>query len=123
MEKVQTVSVNNKIHRRRRISSKVYKKTGIQTSPTKRQFTIYHRVNEELYKPEEERQPRKFITQVVAEDMQDAYKLAQVHSKEITGRATTIGDLIQDNYGYYLIQDSETEPFKLLCLNDDEGGE
>jgi hypothetical protein len=121
MEVIQETKVSPNTRVKKRTSNKIYKKTGIIHHPVKRQYTIYHRVNMEDYKPEEGRQPRRFITQVEAENMSDAYKLAQVHSKDIVGRATTYGDVIQDHYGFYIIK--EDDSFELLCLNDYEGGE
>lgn len=87
----------------------------------KKMYHIYHAINKKYMFTETEKQPRKYVGYVIATDLTEAYRLAQFDSDQRQGvRATSVGDLIQDNYGFYMVATNE---FKLICLVDEEGRE
>ncbi len=87
-------------------------------------FHIFHTVDKKTSFEEVEHQPRKYIGSVLAKDIDHAYKMAQndfnPEYEKFKVRSTSVGDLIQDDYGYYMVCN---QGFKLICLVDDEGGE
>jgi hypothetical protein len=87
-------------------------------------YHIYHAINKKYMFTEHEKQPRKYIGFVLAKDMNEAYNLSQndfnPEYRQYKARSTSVGDLIQDNYGFYMVAN---EGFKLLCLLDEEGRE
>jgi hypothetical protein len=93
------------------------------SQPTKQMFHIFHAYNPLFQFTEKEKQPRKYVGYVLADNLNDAVNQAQnsnVHYSTYNQRDTTVGDLIQDHYGFYMIC---SVGLKLVCLVDDEGGE
>jgi len=87
-------------------------------------FHIYHAVNKKYMFQEVDKQPRKYIGHVMANNMDEAFKLSQNEFNpdyaSYKARSTSVGDLIQDSYGFYMVLNNG---FKLICLVDDEGAE
>jgi hypothetical protein len=85
-------------------------------------FHIYHSVNPITRFTEAENQLREYVGFVMATDMEHAYKMAQndfnSDYQKYKVRSTSVGDLIQDNYGFYMVCD---KGFKLICLVDETG--
>lgn len=86
-------------------------------------YHIHHCINKLYMFTEKENQPRKYIGYVYAENLEDAYRKAQNEdwqASEYKGykvRSTSIGDLIQDDYGFYMVLG---QGFKLICLIEDK---
>lgn len=80
-------------------------------------FHIYHCIDEEDMFTDKEKQPRKYVGSVMAEDLDDAFKMAQndfnPEYRKYNVRSTSIGDLIQDDYGFYMVSGTG---MKLICL-------
>lgn len=87
-------------------------------------YHIYHAINKKYMFSEHEKQPRKYIGFVLAKDMNEAFTLSQndfnPDYRKFRARSTSVGDIIQDNYGFYMVCNTG---FKLLCLVDEEGHE
>jgi hypothetical protein len=88
--------------------------------PVNEPLKVYHiflAVNSSALFTEEQFQIRKYVATVVARDLEEAFKLAQndfnpeYASKK--QRSCSVGDLIQDNEGFYMVCSSG---FKLICL-------
>ena len=88
------------------------------------QYHIYHSMNKKYMFTEHEHQPRKYAGYVMAGDMEEAVELSQNSAKEWNPvnpqRSTSTGDIVQDDYGFYMVC---TKGFRLLCLVEDERGE
>lgn len=82
-------------------------------------FHIYHCIEKQYMFTDRERQTRKYVGSVMAKDLDDAFRMAQNDFNEdyrkYKVRSTSIGDLIQDDYGFYMITGIG---MKLLCLVD-----
>lgn len=86
-----------------------------------RQFHIFHCTNIETMYREIERQPRKWVASVFAHNIEEAYRKAQNDAEGseyllYDVRSTTVGDLIQDNLGFYMVCANE---FRFICKNED----
>lgn len=85
-----------------------------------KQFHIYHCINKEFMFTETEKQPRKYVGSVMARDMEQAFMYAQNDFneayKKYGQRSTSVGDIVQDDHGFYMVMNMG---FKLICLLDD----
>jgi len=88
--------------------------------PILKMFHIYHSMNKKYMFSEHEHQPREYIGYVMAKDIDDAFVKSQndfgEEYREYKKRSTSVGDLIQDDYGFYMVCNIG---FKLICLVDD----
>lgn len=88
-----------------------------EASPSLNIYHIFLSVDNSKLFTEEEFQLRKYAATVIAKDLEDAFKKAQNdfnpdYAKN-NQRSCSIGDLIQDNEGFYMVCASG---FKLICL-------
>lgn len=87
-------------------------------------YHIYHSINKKCMFTEQEKQPRKYIGFVLAKDMNEAFTMSQndfnPDYKKYNARNTSVGDLIQDDYGFYMVMNIG---FKLLCTLQEDGHE
>lgn len=93
--------------------------------PVLKHFHIYHCIDKKSMFTEIKRQPRKYVGSVYAKTLDEALREAQLENdnnyvyKSLNVRSTSIGDLIQDNYGFYII--TAKGAFELICLVDETG--
>jgi hypothetical protein len=89
-----------------------------------KQYHVYHAINKQYRFTETEKQPREYAGFVLAKNMEEAFKLSQndfsPEWQKYGVRSTSVGDIIQDDYGFYMVCGTG---FKLLCLLDEEGRE
>lgn len=80
-------------------------------------YHIFHCINKKYTGQEVAKQPRKYVGFVLAPNIHLAFEKAQDLENV---RSTSVGDLIQDSYGFYMVKN---KGFELLCLVDEEGRE
>jgi hypothetical protein len=109
------------------ITNKTPEDIGAYEGPQKvlKMYHIYHCMNKKYMFTENEHQPRKYIGFVMANDIEEAYSKCQNDHNSLdyikyNVRSLAIGDIIQDNYGFYMVTN---QVFKLLCLVDEDGRE
>lgn len=90
--------------------------------PELKQFNIFHCTDEEYMFTERENQPRKWVATVFAHNIEDALKKAQNESegseyKQYNVRSTSIGDVIQDSVGFYMVG---IKKFIFVCKIDNQ---
>lgn len=87
-------------------------------------FHIYHCINKKYTFQEVEQQPRRYVGFVLANNMQEAFHLSQndfgIEYRKYKARSTSVGDIIQDDYGFYMVTSND---FKLVCVLEHEGSE
>jgi hypothetical protein len=87
-------------------------------------YHIYHCINKHYMFTETEKQPRKYVGFVLADSLDQAFKLSQNDFNpdyaKYGARSTSVGDLIQDFYGFYMVCNTG---FRLICLVDEESHE
>lgn len=96
---------------------------GISTIPQTdlRPFHVYHAVNKLCMFTEKLEQPREYVGFILAKDLNDAWEKSQndfnPHYAMYGKRSTSVGDMLMDETGFYLVKNSG---FDLVCTLDDE---
>ena len=104
-------------------SDKTPKDLGIkdhaQPIPLPKLYHIFHSVSEMYMFTEHEDQTRKYAASICAYDLEDAFRRSQndidgnTEYQKYNVRSCSVGDLIQDNEGFYMVCESG---FRLVCL-------
>jgi len=93
------------------------KDIGVENpQPANNLYHIFLSVETDKMFTEEEYQVRRYAATVIASDLEDAFRQAQQENPDYAEkrvRSCAVGDLIQDQEGFYMVCASG---FKLICL-------